>query len=189
MATDITGPDRDHADPALAHHLESLTDCEPDRDLWPGISRRLTPLSAKMSPRHRWPIALAAGLALVAGASFAMTRLLDRGPGDADVSAATVLGTPAAGLGHSNPNTLIMEAAIEELESAADTALPRLDPPTRAALSVSLEALNGAIADAARQAQVAPEDRRAEQYLAATLDRKREVLRSIVMAAARQTAS
>lgn len=186
MATDIPPPDCDPADPALTAAMGALSDSGPDRDLWPDIAPRLTPRAPPAMLRRRWPIALAASLMLVAGASLAVPRFFHRGPDDSPEQLPPSIGTMATPSGATDPGMLVLEAAIVELGSAADVALPRLDPPTRTALAASLEALDGAIADAARQVQAAPEDPRAEQYLAATLDRKRDVLRIIVMAAARQ---
>ncbi len=80
MNTVPFGPRNPQDDPLLAKAAELPKDVAPSRDLWPGIEARLAEAkSAPVKPAFRWPLALAAALA-VAAVSALLTWSLVRDP-------------------------------------------------------------------------------------------------------------
>lgn len=191
MATD----DRSHdapLDPVLAEAIGGLRDRGPDRDLWTDIAPQLARRRPKGTLLVRWPTALAAGLALVAG-SAAVTSWLGRDAADSETEIASA--APSDGQDGAQEPALIaaafsdadlaLEAAIRDLTATIEAALPQLAPETRGELSRSMAALQQAVTDATLRVRTAPGDLRAAQYLTSTLRRQHDVLRTIAVAASR----
>ncbi len=174
MATDPDG-----LDPRLAAAIRGLEDRGPEVDLWPGISRRINPRHRGML-QIRWPIAIAAALALVAGSAAITSALLPgRGAGEVAVRpASTVGGTPALPAGYDRAEQSLA-TAIDRLEEAYAAAAPRFDPATREQIKASLAALDTAITEARSRADAAPTDLRAAKYLTRTMQRKLDVLQTV----------
>ena len=87
MNTVPFGPRNPPDDPLLAKAAELPKDVAPSRDLWPGIAARLTEAqAAPAKPAFRWPLALAAAVA-VASVSALLTWSLVRDPQVAQPSA------------------------------------------------------------------------------------------------------
>ncbi len=172
--------EHDRPDPRLAGLIDGLIDREPERDLWPNVSARLT-------PRHRgrlvmrWPTALAAGLALIAG-SAALTILLQgrtlrvtpvQDSAGAAGTAAVIL---PAGFAQA---TGTLQQAIDELEQTLAATTESLDPTTRDRVREAIVTLDAAIADARQRALGAPTDLGAARYLTRAMQRKLDVLQSV----------
>lgn len=173
--------EQDRPDPKLASLIGGLVDRGPERDLWPGVSARLR-------PRHRgtlvmrWPTALAAGLALVAG-STALTLLVQgrstppmvgvavTPPGSAPMAAILPAGFAEA--------TGTLQQAIDELEQTLAATTESLDPTTRSRIRDAIVSLDDAIDDARQRAIGAPTDLGAARYLTRTMQRKLDVLQSV----------
>ncbi len=170
--------DHDELDPRLAAAIRGLEDRGPEVDLWPGIARRITPRRPG-TLQLRWPVAVAAALALVAG-SAAITSALLPGRGAPTTTAAIANGasTPALPAGYERAEQTL-STAIDRLEEAYAAAEPRLDPATRTQIKASLAALDTAIADARTRADAAPTDLRAAKYLTHAMQRKLDVLQTV----------
>lgn len=189
MATEHDTPDGAPLDPVLAEAITGLRDRGPDRDLWTEIAPRLAPRRPAGVLQMRWPTALAAGLALVAG-SVAVTQWLGR---DA-VTGPMVVQAPATGAaGDGLPVVTValdeagsaLQTAINDLTATIEAAMPQLDDATRAELTRTMTALDHAVAEATDRVREAPDDMRAAQYLTTTLRRQHAVLRTIAVAASR----
>lgn len=192
MATDDRSQDAP-LDPVLAEAIGGLRDRGPDRDLWTDIAPQLERRRPKGTLLVRWPTALAAGLALVAG-SAAVTSWLGRNAtdsGETPIASAALAGGqdsaqgPALVAAAFGDADLALEGAIRDLTTTIEAALPQLDPATRGELSRSMDALQQAVTDATNRARTAPGDLRAAQYLTSTLRRQHDVLRTIAVAASR----
>lgn len=188
MATDHLPPHEDRPDPVLAQALADLRDRAPETDLWPGIAPRLARPATHRLLQLRWPTALAAALALVAG-SAGLTTWLQRAAPEASLPVAA--GMPAdGGLARVSAAAMTaaapaLTAAIDDLTLALEAALPQLDPKARAQIREALAALDTAIAEADALVRENPDDPRAAHYLTSTLSRKRDVLRTLVATASR----
>ncbi len=172
--------DREGLDPRLAAAIDGLADREPAADLWPGIARRIAPRRPG-TLQLRWPVALAAGLALIA-ASAAITTLVLRQPSrDGDrraVASGPAAATVVLPAGYDRAEQSLA-SAIDRLEEAYAAAEPRLDPAVREQIKTSLAALDTAISDARTRADAAPTDLRAARYLTRAMQRKLDVLRTV----------
>jgi hypothetical protein len=179
-------------DPVLAEAIAKLQDRGPEQDLWTDIAPRLAPRRPRGVMQMRWPTALAAGLALVAG-SAAVTQWLGRASSGPTAPPVAAQPNDAAPTGGALPIVTVamdeagsaLELAITDLTATIEAALPQLDPATREELARAMAALDQAVADAAARVREAPEDLRAAQYLTTTLRRQHEVLRTIAVAASR----
>lgn len=170
--------DHDELDPRLRRAIDGLTDREPAVDLWPGIARRIAPRRPGIV-QLRWPVAVAAALALVAG-SAVVTRQLTRGPApSAGVATTAQAGSPVVLPAGFDRATSTLGAAIDQLEDAFAEVAPTLDEATRSAILGSITALDAAIADARARAGSAPDDVDAARYLTRTLQRKLRVLQTV----------
>jgi hypothetical protein len=192
MATEHDAPEGAPLDPVLADAINSLRDRGPEQDLWTEIAPRLAPRRPAGMLQMRWPTALAAGLALVAG-SAAVTQWLGRsatGPADGQVAVQAPVTAPA---GTDLPVVTVamdeasaaLQTAITDLTRTIEAALPQLDHATREELLRAMAALDLAATEAAERVREAPGDLRAAQYLTTTLRRQHEVLRTIAVAASR----
>jgi hypothetical protein len=192
MATDHDTPAGAPLDPLLAEAINGLRDRGPEHDLWTEIAPRLAPRRPAGVLQMRWPTALAAGLALVAG-SAAVTQWLGRSANGPSTAAVAVESRSTATAGGDLPVVTVamdeagtaLQSAITDLTATIEAALPQLDPATRDELSRAMAALDLAVTEAADRVREAPEDLRAAQYLTTTLRRQHAVLRTIAVAASR----
>lgn len=102
---------------SLRMALQALRrDIEPERDLWPGISARLSPQAAQARPAKRiWPFAMAASILLALGLARQGAPELAR---PVAVEAAAPAGTtPVAS--EAEALTLHYQAALRELDAGA----------------------------------------------------------------------
>lgn len=177
--------DNDPLDSRLAEAIRGLDDRPPAADLWPGIARRIAP------PRRKvilaWPMAIAAGLALVAGGAL-VGRL-------AMPDAGVVDSIPLAGIeepgqvqfltaGFQQADATLVEA-IERVEAAYLSAAPGLDAEARASISAAVAALDSAITEARARTASQPENVQAARYLTRTMQRKLGVLQRAATMASR----
>ncbi|HPF61462.1 MAG: hypothetical protein KC544_03515 [Gemmatimonadetes bacterium] len=174
--------DQDRPDPDLAGLIARLEDRPPATDLWPGIRQRIRP-----APRPglvlRWPAAIAAALALLAGGATLATvvplgggRRVAAAP-EAPLAAGTSdLRALPAGYGDA---AVALDQVIDRLEEAVAAAAPSLEPAARQRIQESLAALDEAIADARLRVDAAPGDLDAARYLTRTMQRKLDVLQSV----------
>ena len=170
--------DHDELDPRLREAIASLTDREPEVDLWPGIARQITPRRPG-TLQLRWPVAAAAALALVAG-SAVVTRQLTEAPAPTAPVASRVVGDGGTVLPAGfDRATTTLDAAISQLEDAFAGVAPTLDQETRSAILASITALDAAIADARARAGAAPDDIDAARYLTRAMQRKLRVLQTV----------
>jgi hypothetical protein len=174
-----TEPDRD---PLIDAAIERLRDSAPQHDLWPAISSQLAPRQGYGTFVVRWPIALAAGLAIVAMSSAATMAFLRYRtvPAPAAAQIATVARSTDAAIPASySPDDAALARAVADVERLVRSSLDRLDPAARLSVQQSLDALDRAIAQAAQREQAAPDDPRAAHYLTSALRKKLQVLRTV----------
>ena len=171
--------ERDDLDPRLAEAIGGLRDTPPARDLWSGIAPRLAPRRPRGTVMMRWPVALAAGIALaVVSVTGTLIVLHNRAPVPAPIASA--LGSiPIANVAFT-PADSSLALAIRDLESRIRNSIVQLDPVSRAGIERSLASLDHAIEDAALQRRVNPGDEGADRYFTATLRKKLNTLRTIV---------
>lgn len=175
--------DHDPLDPRLAEAIRALRDAPPESDLWPVIARRLQPRATPGTVRLRWPIALAAGLALVLASVGGTAAVLRR----AAPSAPEMVAPSTAGLlvvsATATPADATLENAIAQVETLLRSLQEQLDPASRDSLARSLLLLDRAIADATARRLAAPEDPQAAHYVTATLRKKLDLLRGVAVRA------
>lgn len=176
--------DHDPLDPGLERAIRGLSDREPAHDLWPDIARRIAP--ARPALRLRWPVAIAAALALLLGGGLIDRMLTAPQP----VASSPDVAAPAA----SSPDLLpagfdraegSLTTAIDQLQAAYAEAAPRLDPEVQRAIAASLASLDSAIDQARARTGKAPDDINAARYLTRTMQRKLGVLRTAATMATR----
>lgn len=170
---------------ALAVEAAALTDRAPTTDLWAGIANRLgasrtiVPLAAR---RRRIPMALAAGIALLAvgGGSLWVGMQLSRAP-SAGVTASTPATVPPDGLPVQLTGAARVErtadAAVQDLEGVLRARRDALDSTTIAVLKRNLNIIDSAIADAEVALRRDPADAYLNSHLARTVRRKIDILR------------
>lgn len=141
----------------------------PAEDLWPAISRRLTPRGAGVRlslRRYAWPLAAAATVLMVLSASLTAWVLH------------LSLPAPAGALA---PGLLAMEAsyrsATVELLRALDARRVELAPETVATLARNLAVIDSALAEARAALQQDPANRVLEALLLAAWRQKISLLR------------
>ena len=169
-----------------------LVDRQPDRDLWPGIARRLgqpsgvTSLSLWKRMRRRRvsvsvPQLAAAGVALLLVSTGALWLGLTSGgtPSVAPLPApGLVVATPVAGV------LSEFQPVVSELEQVLATRRDRLDTTTVRVIEESLETIDRAIADAVAALEQDPANPYLSGHLTSTMRRKIEVLEHAVSLAA-----
>ena len=137
MSTIPFGPRNPPEDPLLAKAAELPKDVAPPRDLWPGIAARIAEgQQAPAKPAFRWPLALAAGLA-IASLSALLTWGLMRDPGPAQPVASAQPATSGVMPVSYGPNSGLTEkelAVRDELFAQFQDAFERLRPETREAI-------------------------------------------------------
>jgi anti-sigma factor RsiW len=148
----------------------------PPRDLWPGISQRLSPRRATTS---RWTMGLAAAAALAVA-----TTLATRPQGGA-AGTAPVTTTPVAAATEGLPPALeAAEAeyarAAAQLMAAIETRRGALPPRTVATLEENLKTIDAALAEVRTALRSDPSNPHLNLLLASTHQRKVEVLRQVV---------
>lgn len=171
--------DLNDLDPRLAERLHALRDTPPEHDLWQGISARLSPRRPRGTVQLRWPVALAAGLALVvasaAGTIAVIRHRVPTGPGSPAGVAGVLSVAPVA---YSSADSALV-LAIQDFETRIRAALPQLDPTTRRNVERSLTTLDGAARDAAVERSAAPDDPGADRFFISTLRKKLAALQTI----------
>jgi hypothetical protein len=166
-------------DPALAEAIAQLRDTQPEVDLWPGIARQL--------PRHprgtvilHWPMALAAGLAIVIVSAAGTAVVLHRTTVAAPAVAAIANPDHAAVVPASySPDDAALARAVNDVEQLVRASYPEMNPSARNSVQQSLAALDQAIAQASQRERAAPDDPRAAKYLTGALRKKLQVLRTV----------
>lgn len=156
MKTVPFGPRNPPEDPLVARAAELPKEIEPPRDLWPAIAARIAADPAQ-APRGlpRWPMALAAGVA-IAAVSALLTWGVLRTPGTAPEPA----GSPVIARSERAPTPIVSvrygaHSRLSESELAARDALfaefrERLDalrPQTRETIARNLAVIQRAVND------------------------------------------
>jgi hypothetical protein len=171
--------DLNDLDPRLAERIRGLRDTAPERDLWQDIAPRLTPRRPKGTLLVKWPLALAAGVALVvATAAGTMAVLRHRAPATPTPVASALGSLPIASVAFT-PADSALALAIRDVEARIRTGLAQLDPATRLDVERSLATLDHAIEDAALERRAAPDDPGADRFFTSTLRKKLSALRTI----------
>jgi hypothetical protein len=168
-------------DARLAEAVARLRDTQPPDDLWPGISRKLTPRHPRGILLIRWPVALAAGLVIAAATATSTAILLHRTPAvdSTTVAAAPGAQTSAIVTASFAPGDAALAHAINDLELAVRASMGHLDADARNSVNQGLNALDAAIAQAAARQSAAPGDPGAARYLTSTLRKKLQLLRTV----------
>lgn len=174
----------------------TLEDAPPETDLWPAIEARLgerravvVPLDAGRRPRRSSfslpQLAAAVVAALLIGVSAAWLAL-DRGgeidrPGRAEAPATG----PAAGIVSvsEGPVEGSYASAVEQLERELEARRDELEPETLRAVEANLAIIDRAIGDIREALASDPDDPYLNRHLAATMQRKVDVLRQAAQAA------
>jgi hypothetical protein len=148
MNTVPFGP-RPPEDPLLAKAAALPKDVAPPRDLWPGIAARLGEAQrAPVKPAFRWPLALAAALA-VASVSALLTWSLVRDPRAGQPAEIADAGAPAGAFvpvsyGPNSGLTAEELAVRDELFAQFRGAFENLRPDTREAIVKNLAVMQTA---------------------------------------------
>ncbi len=145
MTTIPFGREPRERDPLLAQAATLPREIQPERDLWPGIAARLE-RTGNRRWQPRWPMALAAGLAIATVSALLTGGLLQEpdgapGPMLAGEPAAAIVPVrygPNSGLG---PDQL---QARDELLRQFEARLAELGPETRATVLRNLEIIQRA---------------------------------------------
>ena len=154
----------------------------PERDLWPEIAARLAP-----PRRSRWPLALAAGLALVAvGLALAGRRLAAPDPRFAAVEAWRPAAAPAGARLAAYAETADELSAIgAELRRAIEARRDALPPETRRLVFDNLATIERALADIEAALAERPADAALARTYIAYREREIALLRQANRLAAR----
>ena len=165
---------------------KSLTDAEPEADLWPDIRARLTPgRRPAVAPRRfsfTVPQLLAASIALVLLSGGSAWLAVRRGPTNTAEPVAMSRPTDARTASWTGSTDI----AIGELEAALTQNEKRLDSTTVRIVRKNLAIINRAIAEARIALRNDPGNAYLNLHLADTMRRKVELLRRVNdMAAAR----
>jgi anti-sigma factor RsiW len=153
------------------------TDTEPPADLWRDIEARITqtvPMSPRM-PTRFWRLA-AAAVVLVA-LSSGVTVLIVRRPTAILSRPAAIPVTSATLTGSARAVDADYASAIRELNETLATRRPALDPVTIAKVEASLRVIDLAIVEARHALAGDPANRTLIDLLAASYERKVELLR------------
>jgi predicted anti-sigma-YlaC factor YlaD len=162
----------------------TLTDREPERDLWPAINARIAGAARVLPLRRRWTftlpqLATAAALLLVVGAGGAVIAL--RGTAAPGTPGPVVMGSTDSG---TVPIALAASAsfdhAVADLERVLDERRDRLDTATVRVLEQSLRTIDRAIAQARAALATDPNDPYLNAHLAETMRRKLNLMRRAV---------
>lgn len=173
-------PTDDPIDPLLDAAIATLRDSAPPTDLWPEIIRHLQPRHPRGTLLVRWPVALAAALAIAALTSATTVIWLHHQASAATSGAVAALPTAAPLVSASfAPGDAALAHAITQLEGVVRLQLATVAPGPRAAVDSSLATLDRAIAQAAARQTAAPDDQDAADYLTSTLRKKLKVLRTV----------
>jgi hypothetical protein len=149
MNTIPFGPRNPPEDPLLAKAAELPKEIAPPRDLWPGIAARIADAGeAPAKPAFRWPLALAAGLA-VASVSALLTWGIVRDPQTSKPAVIAGQTAPADGFvpvsyGPNSGLTANELAVRDELFSQFRVAFETLRPETREAIVKNLAVMQEA---------------------------------------------
>lgn len=176
-------------DPKLSDAIARLRDAQPERDLWPHIARHLAPRHARGTLLMRWPTALAAGIAIILATSASTAYFMHRQSNAESAIAGVVASQP----GNAPPavtldsNEIALARAVNDLEHAVKGSLNQLDPEARATVTKTLSMLDDAIAQATARQAAAPEGFRAAKFLANTLRKKLQLLRTVSELTKRQS--
>ena len=148
MNTIPFGPRNPQEDPLLAKAAELPKEVEPARDLWPGIAARLGEAGAPAArPPVRWPLALAAGIAVASVSALLTWGLLrDPQPADAVVAHEPAVAADIVPVSY-GPNSGLSAkelAAREELVAEFRGKFATLKPETREAILKNLAIMQSA---------------------------------------------
>jgi hypothetical protein len=173
----------------------ALPDELPERDLWPGIAGRLglpagpvevVPLAPRRAARRfafTLPQLAAAAIAFLLLGAGGVWVARDGAPTSvAERPAAGAAGTPTARVADF-PGEAGYAEAVGELERILEENRDRLDPATVQAVEQNLAIIDQAIEDTRRALAGDPADPYLNRHLAATLQRKVDVLRQATQAA------
>lgn len=188
---------------ALEAHLESCRDCSavladlrrvvsrartlearlPQRDLWPGIARKIGATPPAVRPiRHRWSFSLpqlaAAAVALMTLSGGAVWLIQSGNP--APVASTPPVSSPASGPVAINAGRNAAQsytAAVADLEGVLAAGRGQLDSTTVRIIEQNLAVIDEAIAEAERALRADPANLYLNTHLAETMRRKVELLR------------
>jgi anti-sigma factor RsiW len=177
---------------AVQAQARSLADAPPAADLWPGISKRLTPPSVVpfvRAGRRRFsftmPQLVAAGLALMvlSGGLVWVARLGDPRASLPPALAESAIAPPGSGSEpEAEPIRLRLgdadyDQAVADLEQALDAGRGRLDPETVRILEENLATIDQAIDQARKALRADPANAYLNNHFAASRNRKLALLR------------
>jgi hypothetical protein len=139
-------------DEALARLPRELT---PARDLWPAVAQATGPGAAREGPEPglgrwpRWPVALAASLALVSLVAALSWSVLRQQPATALLAQDSAASTPAKRtmVSFEAPQNAAFLSARAALENTYRERIAMLAPATRARVQADLETIRNANAD------------------------------------------
>jgi anti-sigma factor RsiW len=180
----------------LARAADSLADTPAPPHVWPQIAARLQqegrvqPAAGVSWHRNRTMLAIAAGLALVVGASLFVLR-----PRDAAPPAATQVAAPSDApqtaaaepkpAGNADPAGIVqsleqtdasLQKAVEQLTQLND----KLDPQTKADIQKNVLVVTQAVADTRARLTANPQDAAAQQSFYETLRQKIQFLQNTI---------
>ena len=168
--------DRDRLEALLDQSRGLPAEIEPPADLWTALHHRIVP-APSLGRRNAWLLAAAA--VLLVAASSAVTALLVRRPQNVAVrheqapAPAAVLRLPVA----ARAVDADYQAVIRELDESLAQRRAQLAPETIAKVEASLRVVDQAIGEARRALAADPANRDLVDLLAASYERKLELLR------------
>ena len=172
---------------AVTERASVLMDPPAPDDLWAGIATRIGPAGStgahsqrlRILPRWRgatvWPsIAAAAAMAIVAGAVWFASHDLHRPPA---MAVATGAESTASTTRLATYDAVRVDGEIAQLQQALDRGHGKLDPRTIAVLEKNLALIRQATEDARRALAQDPANRELQDYFAATVQSKLDLMR------------
>jgi anti-sigma factor RsiW len=187
---------------ALAVHLETCDDCSavlselrrvvdqarmaedyvPQRDLWPGIARRIGAAPAASARiGRRWSFSLpqlaAAAILLMTLSGSAVWLLRSTGPLPRGPVATMITPAVTPAINASTSASASYAAAVADLERVLASGRGQLDTTTVRVIEQNLAAIDQAIAQAQRALQADPANLYLNTHLAETMRRKLDLLR------------
>ena len=182
----------------VVHAARDLTDTGPERDLWAGIATRIgatalpttqdvLPITAARSAQRRFSFSLpqlAAAAVVLMALSGGAVYLLGARQQEMQLAAGTIMHSSGAATGDTRlvsspapePSPLY-DNDVAELEQLLEEQREQLDPQTIEVVERSLEAIDGAIADARTALETDPGNPYLHRQLDNTMQKKLDILR------------
>ncbi|MBT8130807.1 MAG: hypothetical protein KJO35_00945 [Gammaproteobacteria bacterium] len=161
-------------DPLMRKVAELPSEISPTKDLWPGIAARLSDPVTVQPGKRRWPLAVAAGIALVALSSLLTWTIMQ--PNDsATGQLAAVLTEPV--------RPFVQDAELmqvrAQLTQSLENSLERFSPETRQLITSNLLEIQQGLAEIRTALEQDPNNVLLHQLLYSTYEQELSLLSEI----------